>query len=163
MSKKLTEKQATFVAHVSKGVNRTKAARIAGFASPAVEAFRLMKLPHVVEALHSRREAALRGDLASLAVDTMRDLMSSETPAATRYQASKWVLEHSGHQVDQDQEHRGKALEEMDADELAQAVTSGMSALQELAGQLQGHHVIDGQARQLQDVDQEEESADFLD
>lgn len=123
-----------------------------------------MRLPHVRESLHERRDAALKGDLASLAIESMRDLLSGETPAATRYQASKWVLEHAGHEVGADRDQgQAKPLEDMDADELARAVTSGMSALQELAGQLQGSHYIEGEVRQLQDVDQvEEETADYL-
>ncbi len=141
-----------FVAHVAKGVPRTKAARLAGFVAPAVEAFRLMKLPHVVDALHTRREAALKGDLASLAVETMRELMSPETPAATRYQAARWTLEHAGHVSSDDESSQATALEEMDADALGHAVMSGMQALQELAEQLEGYHVIDGQARRLQSI-----------
>lgn len=162
MARKLTGKQRAFTDQVAKGVNPTKAARAVGYSAPASDAYKLMRLPHVVEALRERREAALQGDLASLALDAMRDLMGDDTPAATRYQASKWILEHAGHRPEQDQGRQAKPLEEMDADELAQAVTSGMSALQELAGQLEGRHFIEGESREVRDVDQEEESADFL-
>lgn len=112
-----------------------------------------MKLPSVVEALHERRDAALKGDLAHIAVDTMRDLMGTNTPAATRFNAARWVLEHAGHttpgKADQSD---GRPLGEMGAEELAQAVASGMDALKELAGQLEGHQVIDGQVRKLHTI-----------
>ncbi len=114
----------------------------------------------MLEALHQRRQAALKGDLASLAVDTMRDLMGADTPAATRYQAAKYVLEQAGHGAEQADQGPAKTLDEMDAEELAHAVTSGMDALRELAGQLEGHHVVDGQVRQVQLI--EGERADFL-
>lgn len=164
MSRKLTGKQAAFVDAVANGVKPTPAARSAGYVVAKTDAYRLLRLPHVLEALQERRSARIRGDLASVALTTMQDLMSGDTPAATRYQASKWVLEHAGHHVDPDQDHQAKPLEEMDADELARAVSSGMSALQELAGQLQGSHLVEGEFRQLQDVAQvEEEDASFLD
>lgn len=119
------------------------------------------------EELHQRRDAALKGDLASLAIDTMRDLMADTTPAATRYQAAKWTLEHAGHTSGADDQGRGeRSLEEMDADELAKAVTSGMQALQELAGQLEGTHYVDGQTRQVRTIEHqadEEEETSFLD
>ncbi len=164
MARKLTDKQATFAKHVAKGVTPTKAARIAGYAYPQQDAYKLMRLPHVRDTLHDRREAALKGDLASLAVDTMRDLMGPDTPAATRYNASKWVLEHAGHQVDPGEgADRDKPLEEMDAEELQRAIQGGMSALQELAGQMGGHHVIDGQVRPLETIENDsQQDADFL-
>ncbi len=119
-----------------------------------------MQLPHVREALHSRRDAAIKGDLAALAVETIRELMGEDTPAATRYQAATWVLKNAGHGAEQADQGPAKTLDEMDAEELAHAVTSGMDALRELAGQLEGHHVVDGQVRQVRLI--EGESADFL-
>lgn len=113
-----------------------------------------MRLPHVVEALHERREGAIKGDLAALAVDTMHDLMAPTTPAATRYNAARWVLEHAGHSgADNEERTYSHKLQEMDAEELAQAVASGMQALGELAEQLQDHHhEVDGQAQCLEAI-----------
>lgn len=171
MARKLTEKQANFVAHTARGVARTHAARLAGFSAPEVEAYRLMRLPHVVEALHQRREAALKGDLAHLVVDTMRDLLGPTTPAATRYNAARWVLENAvdaGHSYSNNMERDGcQPLVEMDAEELTKAVASGMQALRELADQLEGHHVVDGQALRIQPVEpsarcEGDAEADFL-
>lgn len=163
MARSLTKKQAVFTDHVAKGLAPTKAARIAGYAYPGQDAYKLMRHPSIRDALHQRRDAALRGDLASLALDAMRDLMKPETPAATRYQASKWVLEHAGHRADEPDDQQARPLEEMNADELARAVTSGMQALQDLAGQLEGHHVVDGQARPVQVIEHlEEEETSFL-
>ncbi len=160
MSRKLTEKQRLFVNQVSRGINPTKAARAAEYQHPAVAAYQLMRLPHIREALFDKREERLKGDLAAMALDAMYDLMGSDTPAATRYNASRWVLEQAGHKLPDPEAERGKALEEMDADELAQAVQQGMSALQDLAGAMDGRHLIEGQARQVRDVEPEEAEED---
>ncbi|MEQ6889076.1 hypothetical protein ABE957_10370 [Halomonas sp. CS7] len=84
----------------------------------------------------------------------MRDLMAPTTPAATRYNAARWVLEHAGHKIADESADldSNPSFEEMDAEELSQAVASGMQALRDLAEQLQDHHVVDGQARRLQTV-----------
>ncbi|MEG3080088.1 hypothetical protein R3F64_09455 [Halomonas sp. 5021] len=152
MNRKLTIKQNAFVAYASKGVSRTQAARLAGFSAPAVEAFRLMKLPHVVKALHEQRDAAIKGDLASMAVQTMRDLMNPATPAATRFNAARWILDQAGHKAQGAVPDESRSLEEMSSEELSQAVASGMQALRELAVQMEGHYMVDGQAKPLCDI-----------
>ncbi|MGM0824598.1 MAG: hypothetical protein ACQEUY_07755 [Pseudomonadota bacterium] len=97
----------------------------------------------------------------------MRDLMSPKTPAATRYQAARWTLEHAGHLGSDDESSQVTAIEEMDADELGHAVKNGMQALQELADQLEGHHMIDDRAMRLHTIEtrssyKAKAEADFL-
>lgn len=167
MARRLTAKQAKFADRVASGQNPTKAARDTGFTFPNQEAYRLLRNENVVEHIQQRRKALIRSDLSHLALETMRELMADaeRTPAATRFKASEWVLGAAGlgPKADQMRERDGpKDLADMDPDELANAVSSGMQALGELAQQLQGHHVIDGQARHLVEVQQEEEDDDFL-
>jgi hypothetical protein len=113
-----------------------------------------MSQTNIRQALQARRQSRIEGDLAGVALATMGELMTGEAvPAAQRFAASKWILEHAGHAVPTDgAAGAGKPLEELSPDELATAVQSGMQALRELAGQLAGHHVIDGQVRELVDV-----------
>lgn len=165
MARKLTEQQQEFVGAVVSGLKPSKAARVARYSAPSVEAYRLMRLPHVLGAIQERRQSRINGDLASEALETMRALMGKDTPAATRYQASKWVLEHAGHRLPGDGDAQGahKPLDEMNADELSRAIESGMSALGELAGKLNGSHPMDGEWREVKDVQViEHDDADFL-
>lgn len=165
MARKLTGKQEKFIIRVSQGHKPAHAAKLADFAFPEVEANRLMQLPHIREAIRTRRDRIIEGDLAGMALETMRDLMGGDTPAATRYQASKWVLEHAGHRLPGDGDAQGahKPLDEMNADELSRAIESGMSALGELAGKLNGSHPVDGEWREVKDVQTiEHDDADFL-
>ena len=99
MSRKLTSKQAKFVDNVTKGVNPTKAAELANYRSPGQDSYRLMRVPHVLQAIKERRTAAIQGDMAGIALDTMRELMtdSETTPAATRYKAAEWTLKAAGY------------------------------------------------------------------
>lgn len=158
---RLTSKQRVFVQEVANGRSNQAAAEIAGYSSPRSSAHYLMRQSHIVEACQLRRQAAINGELAGTAVNTMRELMKPATPAATRFQVARWVLERSGHDDTTDSRAgEGKSLEDMSGDELAQAVTSGMQALHELAGQLEGHHIVDGEARRVETIDAD--SLDFL-
>lgn len=94
--------------------------------------------------------------MATVALRTMSELMTDDTvPAATRYKASEWTLRAAGLGGDQagDDGHQRKELEDMNAEELAQAVQSGMSALSELARSLDGRHYVDGEFREVQHVE----------
>lgn len=161
MPRRLTKMKHDFVDQVSRGLKPGKAAKVVGYSDPNREAWRLMRQPAVVEEIKRRRDALIQGDLGQLAIDAMRDLMGDETPAATRYQASKWVLEHAGHANPADAEKgQQKDLTDMNADELAQAVSSGMSALGELAQQLKGTHNIDGQLRPVRELEVLDDDSD---
>jgi len=127
-----TDKQAAFIAaYATTGVNGVEAARLAGYSSPASEAHRLLSLPHVRQAIRQRRESIINGDLAKLALETLGQLMTSETtPAAVRLGASRTALEMAG--------HLGKApetaladrpLSELSVAELQRFVEEGEKAL----------------------------------
>jgi len=148
----LTAKQAKFVIGVAKGLSNVEAARYAGYADVNAEAYRLMRHSGILEALRTRREAQISGNMAQTALRTLSDLMDDpKTPAATKYNVARYTLELAGHTI-QDDKGSDKPLEDMNPAELAHAITSGMSALTELAGKMDGHHIIDGTPMRIKDV-----------
>lgn len=167
MAQSLTEKQELFINEVLQGVRPSAAARLAGYAHSNVAACTLMDNPRIKEALRKRRQAALDGDIATLALQTVREIIGGVeeidedtgeirrvqiAPASVRWPASKWVLEQTGHSSGVDDSTARKDLTEMSADELAEVVNGGMQALGELATQLQGHHIVEDQPRQVRDL-----------
>lgn len=167
MSRKLTTKQRDFVHRVAEGANPSQAARDAGYSAPNQDAYKLMRVPHVLQAIRERRTAEIDGDLTTIALDTMRELMTDaeSVPASTRYKAAEWTLKAAGYAGrEADQGPDAVPLEEMNAAQLADAVSSGMQALGELAQQLNGSHVIDNQVRPLKQIsaDVVEVTDDFL-
>lgn len=132
----LTLKQKEFVRLMTaEGMCQTKAAEAAGFSFPSQEASRLVRLPHVRAALHAARQAAIEGELASLGLRTMRELMTdATTPAPVRFQAAKWSIEAAGHGAAARQAAAGlpaseKALHEMSVEELEAFIQRGDAAL----------------------------------
>jgi len=168
MAKKLTAMQADFVKGLTRGLRPAEAAEQAGSLSPGAAAHSWLRNSRVLEAIHTGRNSRIQGELAHLALETMRDLMGiKHAPAATRFQAAQWVLKQAGHDgTPGDQAEQRKDLSDMDAAELAEAVQSGRQALEGLAASLQGHHVIEGQVRQLRDLEPaplDAEDLSFLD
>lgn len=162
MAHDLTDRQRKFAHRVAAGHNPSVACRDVGFAAPNQHAYKLMRNPRVLAVIRERRLALLDGDMTSVALDTMKDLMTDKegTPAATRYKAAEWTLKAGGYGAQDTQGAQEKDLTDMNADELAAAVNSGMQALGELAQSLQGHHVIDGSARQLIEVEADNQDDD---
>lgn len=162
--KRLTDKQERFVQLASRGVPVSVAARDAGYTSPSLDAQRNLALPHIQEELRRRRDQLIQGDLARMALTAMQDLITSEdTPASVRYQASKDILDRAGHKVRDEQPGLGgKALAEMTGDELMQTINSGMQALNEIAKGLDGSHIVEGEARTIEDINPDEDES-FLD
>lgn len=72
----------------------------------------------VQRALHTRRVARIKGQVAAKALKAIETLIESDTtPAATRLAASKWVLEQAGH-TDAQEDGKSKAPAEMSVAEL---------------------------------------------
>lgn len=173
-SARLTRKQAKFAEALANGYSGGEAARRAGYSGANVygEAHRLIRHPAVAERVQELRRAQIKGEMAHMALSTMRELMQDKdgTPAATRYKAAEWTLKAAGLAgADHADERRDKPMEEMTGDELAQAISSGMEALREIAGALDGQHVVDGERRTVQTIEAdtasdpvEDESAEFL-
>lgn len=175
---RLTTRQLRFAELVADGYTGKAAAEKAGYAKSGAhtEAYRLTRHPVVRERIHGLRRATIETDMAHLALSTMRELMQDKegTPAATRYKAAEWTLKAAGLAgADPADERRDKPMEEMSGEELAQAISSGMDALREIAGALDGQHIIDGERRQVREIPADpeevhivvgaEEETDFLD
>lgn len=118
------------------GLSLTQAAENAGFANPGNYGSKLMRNPNVRAAVHQIRAGAIEGDLASLALSTMRSLMRDElTPAPVRFQAAKWTLETCGHKAAADAAGMPapeKSLSDMSLDELEAFIARGEQALDKL-------------------------------
>lgn len=95
----LTEQQKTFVAElVVNACKPTQAARKAGYLYPGQEAYRLMKLPHIATAIHIERSRLIGGELASIAVGRLKDILSDTTvPSAVTLRAIDMTLSLAGH------------------------------------------------------------------
>jgi hypothetical protein len=127
-----SEKQAAFVAaYAVTGVNGVQAAKLAGYSSPGSDAYRLLSLPHVRAAIRAQRETAIHGDLAKMALETLAQLMTSETtPAAVRLGASRTALEMAGHLGKAPElSANEKNISEMSVAELQRFIAAGEDAL----------------------------------
>ena len=133
----LTEIQDAFISHlVLDGCNPTEAARRAGYSHPNVRAYELLRKPHVAEEIRKRQTRLLEGDLANVALRTLREVMEDQAaPASARVAASRAVLEASGHfrrspEPDLDE----KNIMDMSAQELEQFIARGRKNLSRTAG-----------------------------
>ena len=86
----LTDMQREFVTrHAVNGCNPNEAARLAGYKTPAVDGCRLMQNPKVVEAVRTARSRLIDGEMATLALHTVKDLMQPGNPGNVRFQGAK--------------------------------------------------------------------------
>lgn len=95
----LTEIQSAFVSYlVLEGCNPTEAARRAGYSHPKSRSWELLRKPHIIAAIREEQTRILDGDLANIAMNTLRNVMENEnSPASSRVAASRAVLEASGY------------------------------------------------------------------
>lgn len=133
----LTEQQAAFVSHlVLDGLTPTEAARRAGYAHAAQRATELVRKPHVIEAIRQEQARLLDGNLANIALRTLRGVMEDQrSPASARVAASRAVLEASGyfrctHETPLDE----KSPLDMSAHELEAFVKKGREEIRRMAG-----------------------------
>ena len=94
----LTEKQTSFVDYyVSERKSQTEATRLAGYPMPRQSAWRLLKSPRILEAIHQEREKVYQTDLANLAVGSLKEIMHDpNAPAAARVSTARTALELAG-------------------------------------------------------------------
>jgi phage terminase small subunit len=95
----LTELQEQFVKYTSEGLEPTRAVELAGYSAKnaSVEAWRLLRLPHVLAAIRfevSRKLVAL----APIALATIEGIVKDTTaPAKIRLDGAKTLLDRAGH------------------------------------------------------------------
>lgn len=129
-SKRLTEQQQAFVAaYVGNGGKQTVAAKTAGYAFPRVEGYHLLTLPRIVAAVKKHHDQALCGNLASLALDVVKEILNDPRKdkdfMQIKARVALKVIERAGIGADQDAvESAGKAFGSMSIAELEAFVGS---------------------------------------
>lgn len=121
----ITDQQQDFVHYlVKENKNATEAARLAGYAHPKQSAYTLTRSPVVMAAMRLARQTTYQGELASLAANTLRQVMiDQDAPAAAKVSAARTALELAGDLGrNADDMTAGKSLAEMSPDELARLI-----------------------------------------
>lgn len=121
----LTEQQVRFVAEfVSNGGNGKQACVTAGYAAKSAhqEAYRLLRKPHVLEAVR-KEQARVLGTMSAKALHVLDQLLGdTEISPAVRLDAAKTILDRAGYVSARNPSHSissdDRALTEMSADEL---------------------------------------------
>ena len=94
----LSGRQSNFISYlVHQGKGRTEAARLAGFAAPRQSAFYLTQTPKIIAKIRQERNKVYQSDLASTAVQTLKEVMQdTDAPASARIAAARTSLELAG-------------------------------------------------------------------
>jgi hypothetical protein len=115
-----TDRQDRLIDALLSGKSDHDAMTAAGYLTEAGMAA-AMRSERVQHGLRGRRTARITGALASKAMEALDALLGPSTPAATRFAASKWVLEQSGF-GQANAEGADKPLHAMTEDELLAVV-----------------------------------------
>lgn len=118
----LTDKQQAFIqCLVIDGKSQTESARIAGYAMPKNAAWDLLRNPKVHTALRLYRQTVYNGELASLSVRTLKNVMADpDASASAKVSAARTALELAGDiSKDKGSGIEGKQLHELTPDQLA--------------------------------------------
>ena len=118
----LTDKQQTFVrCIVLDGKTQTESARIAGYHTPKNAAWDLLRNPKIHTALRLLRQTVYNGELASLSVRTLKNVMADpDASASAKVSAARTALELAGDiSKDKGSGIEGKQLHELTPDQLA--------------------------------------------
>lgn len=121
----LNEMQRAFVDCLLTGGSNSDAMAAAGYAD-SLHWSQILRSEAVQAALKAGRKAIIRGELGTDALKAMRDLLKPETPAATRFNAAKWVLEHDADAADGE-----KPLAEMTPSELEAFIQRASASINE--------------------------------
>ena len=121
----LTPMQRTFVLTlVRQGCTPTQAARVAEYSDPKVSAHDLLRSTHIQTAIRFERNRYVVCDLANVAINTLKGVMTdAQAPASARVAASRTVLELAGElgrgKIDTESD---RPYSELSADELNQLI-----------------------------------------
>ncbi len=124
----LSEKQKDFVSHITSGKTATEAARLAGYAEPGQEGWRLKNTPSVKAAILNVIEGDIQTDIVVLAARVHKELLESpETPPSVKGQMIKLAYDKAGigENSKDIKEIAGKALAEMTREELQSIAFGG--------------------------------------
>ena len=120
-----TIKQQQFVSYlVAENKNPTEACRLAGYSYPKETAYKLTRNPAVINLIRQERQRLYSTDLATIAVNTLKDIMQDvDAPASARVSASRTALELAGDIGKNAIDHDGnKDLSELTPDQLARLI-----------------------------------------
>jgi phage terminase small subunit len=90
--KETQERRRIFVKSLTEGKRPGAAAKLAGYAHPSVDAWRLMQHPEVIQALRYAMDARAVGAMPQ-AIETLIDLQNVKYPPSVRLAAAKTVIE----------------------------------------------------------------------
>jgi phage terminase small subunit len=143
---KLNDQQAIFIhEYVCGGGNASKAAREAGYSekSAGQYAHELLQKPHIQAAIHAEQARQIGGELASMAVGVIRNILKDTSAAnSVRLDAAKTALHIAGHvapKAAEPPENKDKALSDMTADELESFIRRGRKALEKAEADMDHH------------------------
>lgn len=120
----LTDRQARFVkAYVRNGGRQEDACIEAGYSEVSARqiAYELTRLPHVQEAIKAEQARTIRGELASLAVKVVREILTDPlVKPGIRAELAIKVLDRAGHVAPKADtgDNKAKSLEDMSIAEL---------------------------------------------
>lgn len=143
----LTDMQRAFVrAYVRNGGNAKAAADEAGYSQSHARAWELTTNPRVMDAIRVEQSRVITGELATLAVGVVRDILNDkELSPKVRLDAAKTVLDRAGHIAPKAEAPQDPAsvrdLNQMDRDQLEAFIERAQRAIAD-----QAKPVIDGQA-----------------
>jgi phage terminase small subunit len=132
----LTDKAAAFVKNIVGGMNKTAAARDAGFAYPAQEAQRLMREPKVLAAIQSEVVRRVQTEGQAIAFNFLINTITNEkAPWGARTECAR-ILANKGPLNDAAlraavEQSGEKPLSERTIDELEAFIRAGTKAIQE--------------------------------
>lgn len=122
-TKGLTNKESEFVrVYVANGGRGVEAATAAGYESPQTECWRLLRRPHIANAIHKARQRRI-GEIATAGLDLLARVINGTEPATpkTRVSAAQFVIGLAGHvapKAIENGDKPDKPLEEMTVSEL---------------------------------------------
>lgn len=122
----LTQKQKVFVENVARGYDANSAAKLAGYAHPDQEAWRLMENENVLQALSENISKKITG-LAPIALNGVQKLITDEkTPAGVKLNACKYILDtmRDMQSVNEINNLNAKDMQEMSPEELKAFIQS---------------------------------------
>jgi hypothetical protein len=134
----LTPQQSAFAHHyVTNGGNAAKAARAAGYSAKSAREIghALIHKNHVVDAIRDEQKRLLSGELATIALNTLKSVMLDKAaPTGARVDAAKAVLDRGGlpstsRSAEPPRDGEQKALSDMTIDELDAFIAAGAVAV----------------------------------
>lgn len=118
----LTQKQADFVGFRVLGIPQTEAARMAGYAFPDQDGYRLSRLPHVQAAIVREVRRAILTEDFQLARETIRQAMiRPDVPWGVKMTAAKLTLD-AVHEFTREKTGDDKEMEDMTPAELVELI-----------------------------------------